>query len=125
MIFLVLFIWTVPCIASQLLSSFVKAEIQKGSKQLVCSIPGPQGPPGAPGPPGSSGTVGRMGFPGKDGRDGNDGEKGEKGEEGKRHLSFRVLFIRVKIYKEQENNLPDHFHPRGKFSKKYSLSILS
>ncbi|KAJ7316237.1 hypothetical protein JRQ81_002399 [Phrynocephalus forsythii] len=81
MIFLVLFTWAMPCIANQLLSSFLKAE---GSRQLVCSVPGPPGPPGAPGPPGPPGNIGRMGFPGKDGPDGEDGEKdgGEKGEKG-------------------------------------------
>ncbi|XP_060094328.1 complement C1q tumor necrosis factor-related protein 2 [Heteronotia binoei] len=82
MIFLVLFVWTVPCIANHLLSSFVKAESQKSSRQLVCSLPGPQGPPGPPGSPGSPGTMGRMGFPGRDGQDGKDGEKGEVGEAG-------------------------------------------
>ncbi|XP_042303976.1 complement C1q tumor necrosis factor-related protein 2 isoform X1 [Sceloporus undulatus] len=82
MIFLVLFVWIVPCVANQLLGSFLKAEIQKGSKQLICSLPGPQGPPGIPGPRGAPGNMGRMGLPGKDGQDGKDGEKGERGEEG-------------------------------------------
>ncbi|XP_006021142.1 complement C1q tumor necrosis factor-related protein 2 isoform X2 [Alligator sinensis] len=82
MISVVLLIWTMPCVANHILSGFVKGEFQEGSKQLLCSMPGPQGPPGIPGAPGSTGTVGRMGFPGKDGKDGKDGEKGETGDEG-------------------------------------------
>ncbi|XP_007421040.1 complement C1q tumor necrosis factor-related protein 2 [Python bivittatus] len=82
MIFLVLVVWITPCMANQFLSSFVKAELQKSSKQVICSLPGPPGPPGAPGAPGAPGNIGRMGFPGTDGQDGKDGEKGEPGEEG-------------------------------------------
>lgn len=90
MISVVLLIWTMPCVANHILSGFVKGEFQEGSKQLLCSMPGPQGPPGIPGAPGSTGTVGRMGFPGKDGKDGKDGEKGETGDEGKRKLFLRA-----------------------------------
>ncbi|XP_051699530.2 complement C1q tumor necrosis factor-related protein 2 isoform X3 [Oryctolagus cuniculus] len=71
-----------PCAADPLLGAFARRDFQKGSPQLVCSLPGPQGPPGPPGAPGPSGMVGRMGFPGKDGQDGQDGDRGDSGEEG-------------------------------------------
>jgi hypothetical protein len=73
-----------PCAADPLLGAFARREFQKGTPQLVCSLPGPQGPPGPPGAPGPSGMMGRMGFPGKDGQDGQDGDRGDSGEEGKR-----------------------------------------
>lgn len=104
MISVVLLIWTVPCVANQLLSGFVKGEFQKGSHQLICSMPGPQGPPGPPGAPGSPGTIGRMGFPGKDGKDGEDGEKGEHGEEGKRELPLRdLLTLQITLVKSRSS----------------------
>lgn len=80
----VLLACALPCAADPLLGAFALSDFQKGSPQLVCSLPGPQGPPGPPGTPGSSGMVGRMGFPGKDGQDGQDGDRGDRGEEGKR-----------------------------------------
>lgn len=83
MISAVLLLWTVPCVANNILGGFAKRELQEGA-QLACSLPGPPGPPGPPGVPGTPGTVGRMGFPGKDGKDGQDGDKGEQGDEGKR-----------------------------------------
>nr|KAF6446062.1 C1q and TNF related 2 [Rousettus aegyptiacus] len=78
----VLLACALPCAADPLLGAFALSDFQKGSPQLVCSLPGPQGPPGPPGTPGSSGMVGRMGFPGKDGQDGQDGDRGDRGEEG-------------------------------------------
>ncbi|XP_065266153.1 complement C1q tumor necrosis factor-related protein 2 isoform X2 [Emys orbicularis] len=97
MITVVLLIWTVPCVANQLLSGFVKGEFQKGSHQLICSMPGPQGPPGPPGAPGSPGIIGRMGFPGKDGKDGEDGEKGEHGEEGPKGKAVTKSYPRERL----------------------------
>ncbi|XP_042303979.1 complement C1q tumor necrosis factor-related protein 2 isoform X3 [Sceloporus undulatus] len=85
MIFLVLFVWIVPCVANQLLGSFLKAEIQKGSKQLICSLPGPQGPPGPQGRtgnPGKSGPKGKAGAIGKAGPRGSRGLKGNPGRSG-------------------------------------------
>ncbi|KAK1343527.1 hypothetical protein QTO34_016307 [Cnephaeus nilssonii] len=78
----VLLACALPCAADPLLGAFARKDFQKGSPQLVCSLPGPQGPPGPPGAPGPSGMVGRMGFPGKDGQDGQDGDRGDSGEEG-------------------------------------------
>ncbi|KAM5217758.1 complement C1q tumor necrosis factor-related protein 2 isoform 3-T3 [Hipposideros larvatus] len=78
----VLLACALPCAADPLLGAFARRDSQKGSPQLVCSLPGPQGPPGPPGVPGPSGMVGRMGFPGKDGQDGQDGDRGDSGEEG-------------------------------------------
>ncbi|XP_006906538.2 complement C1q tumor necrosis factor-related protein 2 isoform X1 [Pteropus alecto] len=78
----VLLACALPCAADPLLGAFAHRDFQKGSSQLVCSLPGPQGPPGPPGTPGLSGMVGRMGFPGKDGQDGQDGDRGDRGEEG-------------------------------------------
>ena len=80
----VLLACALPCAADPLLAAFARRDFQKGSPQLICSMPGPQGPPGPPGAPGPSGMVGRMGFPGKDGQDGQDGDRGESGEEGKK-----------------------------------------
>lgn len=93
MIFHFLVAWIAPCIVNQFLSSFAKADVQKNSKQVICSVLGPQGPPGAPGAPGAPGNIGRMGLPGKDGRDGEDGERGEPGDEGKRWLLFQDTFL--------------------------------
>uniref|UniRef100_A0A8D0XVC1 C1q domain-containing protein n=2 Tax=Sus scrofa TaxID=9823 RepID=A0A8D0XVC1_PIG len=78
----VLLACTLPCAADPLLGAFARRDFQKGSPQLICSLPGPQGPPGPPGAPGPSGMVGRMGFPGRDGQDGQDGDRGNSGEEG-------------------------------------------
>ncbi|XP_015348143.1 complement C1q tumor necrosis factor-related protein 2 isoform X2 [Marmota marmota marmota] len=78
----VLLACALPCAADPLLAAFARRDFQKGSPQLICSLPGPQGPPGPPGAPGPSGMVGRMGFPGKDGQDGQDGDRGDSGEEG-------------------------------------------
>ncbi|XP_058918677.2 complement C1q tumor necrosis factor-related protein 2 isoform X1 [Kogia breviceps] len=78
----VLLACALPCAADPLLGAFARRDFQKGSPQLICSLPGPQGPPGPPGSPGTSGMVGRMGFPGKDGQDGQDGDRGDSGEEG-------------------------------------------
>lgn len=80
----VLLACALPCAADPLLAAFARRDFQKGSPQLICSMPGPQGPPGPPGAPGPSGMVGRMGFPGRDGQDGQDGDRGETGEEGKK-----------------------------------------
>lgn len=91
----VLLACALPCAADPLLGAFARKDFQKGSPQLVCSLPGPQGPPGIPGAPGPSGMVGRMGFPGKDGQDGQDGDRGDSGEEGKRlgDLNICIFYI--------------------------------